>query len=130
MNRNFEHILETIQIKDPRYKQEAYEFMMEALTFTQKRIQAHRHVTGEELLDGAKDLVIRKFGPLAMTVLQHWGVKNTEDFGHLVFNLVENKILSKTEQDSIESFRNRYDFEDVFRRGYRNQLHKKISRMR
>ncbi|HNV24106.1 MAG TPA: hypothetical protein PKH98_04375, partial [Candidatus Omnitrophota bacterium] len=60
----------------------------------------------------------------------HWGIKNTEDFGHIVFNLVENKILTKTEDDNIDTFKDAYDFQEVFNRGYRKNLHKRISRMR
>jgi uncharacterized repeat protein (TIGR04138 family) len=65
-----------------------------------------------------------------MTVLEHWGVKSTEDFGNIVFNLVENRVLSKTEDDSIDEFRDGYDFGEAFDSGYRKQLAKKLSRMR
>jgi uncharacterized repeat protein (TIGR04138 family) len=87
-------------------------------------------VTGKELLEGIKDLLIEKFGPLTLTVLQHWGINSTEDFGHIVFNMVEKKVLSKTEEDNIESFRNIYDFEAVFKEYYRDRLAKQISRLR
>ena len=123
-------ILFEICESDPRYKDDAYEFVLEALSFTQKKLQRSRHVTGKELLDGIKDLLIEKFGPLTLTVLQHWGVNATEDFGHIVFNMVEKKILSKTEEDNIESFRNVYDFEVEFKKGYRDRLAKQISRLR
>ena len=51
---------------------------------------------------------------MTITVLEHWGIKSTEDFGNIVFNLVENRVLSKTEDDSIEEFRDGYDFAEVF----------------
>jgi len=77
-----------------------------------------------------KELLINKYGPMTITVLKHWGINNTEDFGNIVFNLVENRVLSKTEDDTIEEFRNGYDFGEVFDYGYRQKLAKKISRMR
>ncbi len=130
MEIQFETIVNHIHEKDSRYKEEAYGFVMESLSYTQKKFRSPRHVTGEEILDGMKEMVLEKFGPLAMTVLEHWGIHSTEDFGNIVFNLVEHKVLSKTEEDNIEKFRNAYDFEEVFKSGYNKRLAKKISRMR
>ncbi|HLF18559.1 MAG TPA: Minf_1886 family protein [Candidatus Omnitrophota bacterium] len=130
MSQDFETIVETILVKDSRYKIDAYLFVMEALSFTQRKFKSQSHVTGEEILTGMRDLLLNKYGPMTMVVLKYWGIKTTEDFGHIIFNLVERKILSKTEDDNIESFRDAYSFEEVFREGYRQQLAKKISRMR
>lgn len=123
-------IVDEIREKDPRYKSDAYSFVMEALSYTQKKFRCPKHVSTFEILEGMKDLLIVKYGPMALTVLQFWGIKTTEDIGNIVFNLVDNKVLSKTEDDRIEHFKNAYDFEEVFRSGYRKQLAKKISRMR
>jgi uncharacterized repeat protein (TIGR04138 family) len=130
MGHHFEVIVERIHEQDPRYGEGAYIFVMEALSFTQRKFGRSRHVSGEELLNGIRELLLRKFGPMTVTVLDYWGIRTTEDFGNIVFNLVNNKILSKTEGDNIEQFRNGYDFLEVFHHGYRRQLHKKISRMR
>ena len=123
-------IIERISDNDFRYKEDAYFFVMEALSYSQQKFKCPKHVTGVELLMGIKDLLLDKFGPLTVPVLRHWGIKSTEDFGHIVFNLVSNQVLSKTDEDNIESFRNGYNFEDVFIQGYRKMLAKKISRMR
>ncbi len=130
MRQDFDDILDQICAEDPRYKSDAYEFVLEALSFTQKKFRRPRHVSGKELLEGVKILLMDRFGPMALTVLKHWGVRSTEDFGNIVFNLVAKKVLSKTEEDDIESFRDVFDFEDVFDRGYRRGLAKKISRLR
>ncbi len=130
MNNELNNALEVICEKDSRYKQDAYDFLMEALNFTQKKLERSKHVTGLELLEGVKELLMQKFGPMTMSVLKHWGINSTEDFGNIVFNLVENRVLSKTEEDSLEHFRNGYSFEEVFEHGYRKQLEKRISRMR
>lgn len=130
MKENFNAAVERICENDLRYKEGAYSFVMEALSFTQKKFRNPRHLSGEELLDGIRELLLKKFGPMTMSVLKHWGIKSTEDFGNIVFNLVEYKVLNKTEDDSIEHFRNGYDFTEVFQYGYRKDLHKKISRMR
>lgn len=130
MSQNLGAIIERIHEQDSRYREDAYAFVMEALSFTQKKFNRSRHVTGTELLIGIKELLIKKFGPLTMTVLKHWGIGSTEDFGNVVFNLVENRVLSKTEEDNIDQFRNGYDFTEVFYNGYRKHLARKISRMR
>ncbi len=130
MNREIDNILEKICEKDPRYKPDAYEFIMEALSFTQKKYRRPKHVTGEELLVGIKEMLFDKFGPMALSLLEHWGVKTTEDFGNIVFNLVNNKVLSKTEEDTLESFKNGYNFKEAFGIEYQKHLEKKISRMR
>ena len=130
MNQEFNNILDVICAQDPRYKQDAYEFVMEALTYTQKKYSRCKHVTGTELLEGMKELLLNKYGPMTLSVLQYWGIEKTEDFGHIVFNLVENKVLSKSAEDDIEHFRDGYDFKEAFHADYRRQLEKKISRMR
>ena len=130
MSQSFYKIVERICEKDSRYREDAYYFIMEALSFTQKKFKNSKHVSGQEMLDGVKELLLERYGPMAMSILKHWGIRSTEDFGNIVFNLVDNAVLSKTEDDRIEHFQNVYDFEDVFNRGYRKQLAKKISRMR
>ena len=130
MNWRFEDIIEKICQKDSRYKEGAYEFVMESLHYTQKKLHRSHHVTGGELLDGIKELLLNKFGPMTLTVLNHWGIQSTQDFGNIVFNLVENRVLSKTVEDCLEHFRDRFNFDETFNRGYRKQLEKRISRMR
>ncbi len=130
MNQEFYNILGIICEKDSRYKQDAYEFVMEALAYSQNKFRRLKHVSGTELLEGMKELLLNKYGPMTLSVLNYWGIRSTEDFGHIVFNLVENKVLSKSEEDDIESFRDGYDFQEVFNQGYRRDLAKRISRMR
>ena len=111
------NILETIERiinRDTRYKIDAYNFVLGALNYTVRKSRKPRHVTGKELLEGIKQYAKEQFGPMARTVFEHWGIKSTEDFGHIVFNLVDVKLLGKTEQDSIEDFKDGYDFKEVF----------------
>ncbi|MBF0504025.1 MAG: hypothetical protein HQL14_02870 [Candidatus Omnitrophica bacterium] len=130
MDEEFYTIISRIYTKDSRYYPEAYEFVMEALSFSQKRFKKSKHVSGEELLNGIRALLLQKFGPMTMTVLKHWGIKTTDDFGNIVYNLVENKVLAKDTQDHYESFKNAYDFDEVFINGYRKQLAKRLKSMR
>ncbi len=112
--KNFYQVIEEICARDNRYKPDAYEFVMQALHFTQHKFNKETHVTGRELLEGIREFVIEQYGPMAKTVLAHWGITRTLDFGNIVFNMVDKKLLSKTDEDSIEDFKDVYDFEVVF----------------
>jgi uncharacterized repeat protein (TIGR04138 family) len=116
---DFNEALRKILEQDTRYAPEAYLFLREALDFTIKLLQKPdkgpaRHVSGAELLDGIRQFALQEFGPLALRVLNHWGVKRCEDFGEIVFNLVDSGALGKTEEDRREDFAGGYDFERAF----------------
>lgn len=120
---DFNSALDPVLAQDPRFPREAYLFVREALDHTQELLvkqggKLPRHVSGMELLDGIRDLAIKQFGPMAITVFDEWRICRCEDFGEIVFNLVENKILSKTDEDSREDFKRGYDFTETFRRPY------------
>jgi uncharacterized repeat protein (TIGR04138 family) len=121
---SFEEVLDKILATDGRYQREAYHFLREALDHTQKRIlraprEEPRHVTGQQLLEGIREYALDRFGPLTVTVFDEWGIRRCEDFGDIVFNMVESSLLAKTDKDSREDFRNGYDFDEVFRRPFR-----------
>jgi uncharacterized repeat protein (TIGR04138 family) len=103
-------ILEKITEKDSRYKADAYLFVLNGLNHTVSRLKKPRHVNGKELSGGLREYAIDQFGPLARTVLESWGLTRTEDFGNIVFNLIGVKLLSKTEEDSIEDFKDVFEF--------------------
>jgi uncharacterized repeat protein (TIGR04138 family) len=124
--KNFYQIVEEIYALDNRYKPDAYEFVMQALNFTQKKLARETHITGKELLAGIREFAIEQYGVMAKTVLTHWGIRKTDDFGTIVFIMVDNKILSKTETDSIEDFKEVYDFEEAFGNIFRNIVIKDI----
>jgi uncharacterized repeat protein (TIGR04138 family) len=119
---DFDRTIEVIIRRDPRYRREAYVFVREALDFTQKRMLAEatevRHVTGQELLEGIRGYALKAFGPMAMLLLSEWGVTRCEDFGELVFNMVESGLLAKTEKDSREDFKGGYEFSEAFQRPF------------
>jgi uncharacterized repeat protein (TIGR04138 family) len=115
----FAEALDSIVASDPRYQRDAYAFLRDALDFTtkqQKKVKgvSVRHVTGPELLDGVRQYALKEFGPLVMTVFDSWGIHSCEDIGNMVFNLIGAGVFGKTEDDSIEDFKNVYDFEEAF----------------
>ena len=73
-----------------------------------------RHVTGQQLCEGLRDLAIRRWGLLARTVLNSWNIRTTLDFGRIVYALIENDLMQKTEGDSLDDFRDVFDFDQAF----------------
>lgn len=115
----FNEALDRILAEDPRYDREAYLFLRDALDHTIKqkkklKTDISRHVDGRELLDGIRNYALKQFGPMVVTVFDYWGVTKCADFGHMVFNLVRVGIFGKTETDSIEDFKEFYNFHDAF----------------
>ncbi len=105
--------------KDRRYPLQAYQFVFEALDYTVHRLEKdpassleqERHVTGRELLDGINEYALEQFGYMARTVFEQWGTVRGEDFGEIVFNLVESGLMGKTESDTRDDFDVGYDFQ-------------------
>jgi uncharacterized repeat protein (TIGR04138 family) len=104
---------------DGRFALEAYLFVYDALPVAQKLHGRERHVSGRELLDGIRVLALKRFGRMAKLVLNSWRVHTTDDFGAIVFNLVDSGLMSKTEEDKVEEFHSVYDFDRAFVESYR-----------
>lgn len=126
---HFEQVLDAILALDQRYAREGYHFIREVLDHTQRRVHEterldrpadNRHITGSQLLEGFREVALGQFGPMAYHLLNAWGIRNSEDVGEIVFNLVDHGqgMFNKTEQDSREAFREAYDFEEAFRQPF------------
>jgi uncharacterized repeat protein (TIGR04138 family) len=124
---SFQEALAQILREDSRYDEDAYYFIREALDFTIKLLSKPeegpgRHVKGEELLEDVRQYALQEFGALSKTVLNRWGVQRCEDFGAIVFHMVEKGVLGKTEDDRHEDFSGGYDFDAAFRKPYRPRV--------
>src|ERR1700739_514382 len=119
MQRSFNEVVEQIIERDSRYGKEAYIFLKEALEFTIKqkkrgKTEAGSHVNAGELLDGFRQLALKEFGPMVMTVLEYWGVRASDDVGEMVFNLIEAGAFGKSESRCVEDFRDALNFRAAF----------------
>ncbi len=104
-----------IRERDPRFAAGAYAFTRQAVSFASEVFFATgTHVSGRELLEAIRQFARDRYGLLASDVFESWGVRKTEDFGEIVFHLVEAGLLSKTEEDSLDDFRGVFSFEEVF----------------
>ena len=110
-----------------QFHPEAYRFVFEALHFAQEQLQRpaslvedneDAHISGQELLEGVRQLALQRYGNLVEAVFTYWGIRRTEDFGRIVFELIERGEMRKTDQDQLEDFVDVYDFQQVFDRDY------------
>lgn len=109
-----------------KFHTDAYRFVFEALQFTQERLKRtsqdaedeSAHISGPELLEGVRELGLKKFGMLAKTVFNHWGVKSTDDFGRIVFELIERGEMRKTDRDQLTDFFDVYNFDQALVHDY------------
>jgi uncharacterized repeat protein (TIGR04138 family) len=106
------------------YHPNAFKFVYSALRFTQEQLGRDRrsevsgHISGPELLEGLRKLALQHFGMLSISVFKSWGVTSTDDFGHIVFEMIESGEMRRTPQDHLDDFFGIYDFEKVFREDY------------
>jgi uncharacterized repeat protein (TIGR04138 family) len=118
--------IEKLCTRDSRYAADAYFFLVEALnTTTKKHLKENpnrdRHVTGQELSEGIRDVALEEFGPMAYTVFSEWGIRSTSDFGEIVYNLIDIGRLGKTDSDSKADFNAVFDFDEAFRAPFQPQ---------
>ncbi|MCC6773563.1 MAG: hypothetical protein IT360_20435 [Gemmatimonadaceae bacterium] len=109
---------EQIRLREPRFHEHAYLFVLAALEFEQARLTTRRHVNGRELAAAVRDLALEKFGVMARLVLEHWGVRATADVGDIVFAMVDLGLLMSQPNDSRLDFVDVYEFDEVFEQAY------------
>jgi uncharacterized repeat protein (TIGR04138 family) len=111
-------VMDRIRLREPRFHESAYLFVLSALEFSQARLTERRHITGRELAEACRDLAMQRYGVLARMVLEHWGLTSTADFGNIVFTLVDLGLLLSQSTDTRDDFADVFDFQDAFDRDY------------
>lgn len=129
-DKKFIETVEEIVKTDPRYTTEAYEFVSEAVVYTAQKLErnphsTNRHISGHELLDGIRQYAIEQFGPMAGEILKSWGINDSISIGNIVFNMVNKKLLGANSNDSINDFKEGFDFEEAFSKPFRPDKGKK-----
>jgi uncharacterized repeat protein (TIGR04138 family) len=123
-----DHPLAELLRRDKRYHRDAYFFIFEALRYAHEQLgmgeptvsdaresEEQRHVTGQQLCEAIRRFAVEQYGLMAKSVLHAWGVRSTNDFGEIVFNLIDIGQMKKTDTDRREDFDNIFDFDDGLR---------------
>ena len=111
-------IMDQIRLRERRFDERAYLFVLAALEHCQQGLTERRHITGAELAHACRELALERFGVLARLVLAHWGMTCTRDIGDIVFTLVDLGLLISQPQDTREDFDDVFDFARVFEAEY------------
>ncbi|MDR2981383.1 MAG: hypothetical protein LBV12_03950 [Puniceicoccales bacterium] len=138
MDKTFSDAVDEIIERDPRYAKGAYYFVRMGLDHTVKKVATEQkksvsendkpnHVSGQQLLDGIREFALEQYGPMAYTLFTQWGLRGSEGFGDIVFNLVEAKILGKTESDKPEDFHAGFNFKSALVDPYRPRIRQRIT---
>jgi uncharacterized repeat protein (TIGR04138 family) len=115
----FSEAVDLVVSQNPQFDRDAYYFLRDALDFTVNQIKKNRsavvgHVSGQQLLEGIRHFAIKQFGPMVPTVLNYWNIHQCEDFGTMVYRLIEAGVFGKSERDSLDDFKGGYSFHDAF----------------
>jgi uncharacterized repeat protein (TIGR04138 family) len=111
--------MERVIRADGRYPMEAYALLQEGLSRAahdkygeeSEGERGQRHVSGKELCLGIRAVLLERYGLMARAVLARWNIRATIDFGNMVYLLIRHEFMRKTEEDSIDDFRNVFDFD-------------------
>lgn len=124
---------------DGRYALDAYLFVQHALAYAQfelgmgrprpygvegepdselNEVPPEAHLTGQQLCEAIRLYAADLFGLMAKIVLNNWNIRNTRDFGEIVYHLIEIGEMTKSDTDRIEDFDAVYDFDEAFHQGY------------
>jgi uncharacterized repeat protein (TIGR04138 family) len=127
------HPLAELLRRDKRYHLDAYVFVFDALRYAHEQLgmgkspgslddtvvadetEEERHITGQQLCEAIRLYAMKQYGGLSKSVLNHWGLQTTGDFGEIVFNLIAIGQMRKTDNDRREDFDAVFDFCDAFR---------------
>lgn len=115
----FAEAVDLIVAKHAQFDRDAYYFLKEALDFTVSQFKKGRspgsgHVSGQQLLEGIRQYALKQFGPMVPTVFGYWNVQRCEDFGAMVYHLIEVGIFGKSDSDSQDDFSGGYSFYEAF----------------
>jgi uncharacterized repeat protein (TIGR04138 family) len=111
-------VLTRLRSRGEPYDDRAYLFVLASIEYLQGKLPERRHVTGPEVTHACRELALQQYGLLARSVLDHWGIRGTEDFGRIVYSLVEVGVLVTQPGDKVEDFHGVYGFEQAFDEGY------------
>lgn len=127
------HPIAQLARKDGRYAVSAYIFVFDALSYAhnvlglgkaqpsepdavddpdEEETGGEQHLSGQELCEAIRLFALDQYGYMAKVVLNSWGVRNTGDFGEIVFNMIRVGHMRKTPHDRREDFEDVFDFEE------------------
>jgi uncharacterized repeat protein (TIGR04138 family) len=109
---SFFDAVKRIRSRDRRYQPEAYAMVMDSVAYAIQTIGETRHISSAELLVHLCEFTKDRYGILAYTILDKWGLKSTGDIGAVVYALIDEGELSEQEGDSLAGFSSGFDLRE------------------
>jgi len=113
--------IERIRSRDKRYTPEAFALVWDSLAYAIQRIGKPRHLSAEELCAHLCELAKERYGVLAFSIIERWGVRSTEDIGAAVYALIDERILTEQDGDSPADFSGVFDLKERMENQYFQQ---------
>src|SRR5256885_11379601 len=109
-------VMDRIRLREQRFDERAYLFVLGALEYCQQRLPERRHINGRELALACRDLALERFGVMAGLVLEDWGLLFQAAIGDVVFTLVELGLLMSQPPHTPEEIAHVFVFDQAFQR--------------
>lgn len=97
--------LTEVAIENPRYRREAYLFVLNGIQWSFEQLGRRRHLTGEEFTELLVAYARSQFGDFAPLVFREWGIYQTLDLGRIVYRLIDLGLMSRRDEDCLDDFR-------------------------
>lgn len=95
------------------YPVEAYAFVARAMP-TRTPGDAAQHISAAQLCWRIRALAYEAFGPDARRRLEDWSIRSCDDFGEIVYRMIDAGLMAKADQDLREDFHDVFSFDDAF----------------
>lgn len=116
--------VDSIRSDDPRFAREAYVYLTRVLDYSVEKISLQcppphpQHVSCRTLLEDFCELALREMGPMAMTVMNEWGIKSGYNVGEMVFHLIDAGVFGKQPSDRLDDFKDFPPFSEILEKPY------------
>ena len=94
------------------YPREAVLFVLSA--WSDYEVYSNAQIDGETVCWRLHDLALNIFGTDAREQLEQWKITTTEDFGNIVFGLIDHGFMTISETDKLKDFTGVFEFEEQF----------------
>ena len=107
-----------IRRRDRRFDRNAYLWALDLVDFGLERIRSkpgakQAHLSATSLLGFVGEFAAKDFGRGASLVFEAWNIRLTDDVGEIIWNLIDNKLLSAGPNDSRYGFQTQVAIKDL-----------------
>lgn len=99
---------------DTKYAADAFLFVLYGIYSPVQSTHLVAHISTKQFCENLRDIAFQLYGDNAQQQLAEWAIHTTEDFGSIMYLLIENGFAFESEEDSLDQFSEVYDFDVAF----------------